>query len=123
MEKKRRLDEITKENNKEFVKDGITTIEIKKIIKNIRIFFETKTNKNIDDKKKIMEQEYKFFSERYPILFDLATRETFNNEYLDYFLNMRENVVNDKVSADEASKEIGEVWFNKFVDKTKMEKK
>jgi len=120
MDKKRKINDITNENNKEFVSDGMTTDEIKKTVRNIREYLEKNSKVSIADRLKKIEEDNAFFAKRYPMLFELVTRDTFNYEHLNYFLNMREKVIADKISADEASKTIGAEWFNKFVDVSKM---
>jgi hypothetical protein len=120
MDKKRKINDITNENNKEFVSDGMTTDEIKKTVRNIREYLEKNSKVSIADRLKKIEEDNAFFAKRYPMLFELVTRDTFNYEHLNYFLNMREKVIADKISADEASKTIGSEWFNKFVDVSKM---
>jgi len=122
-EKKRKVSNITKENNKEFVKDGMTTTEIRTTVRYIREYIEKNDTTSLEDKQKHLEMMHKLFHERYPILFDMCTRPEFNFQHLDYFLNKREDIINDKISSEDASKEIGEVWFNKFVDTSKLDKK
>jgi len=106
---------------KTFLEDGLSTDEIRQTVSSIRktIASSGASDKVVDK----IKNDYPFFLERYPMLFDMVVREDFNQQYLDYFLNMRENVINDKVTTDEASKEIGQIWFNKFVDTSKMTKK
>lgn len=118
MDKKRK--DITEENNKDFIKDGMTSDEIRKTIKAIRLYMEKGGNVSMEDRIKMLELDHEFFFKRYPVLFDLATRDTFNNDYLEYFLNMRDKIASDKLSSDEASKIVGQEWFNKFVDVSKM---
>ena len=38
--KKRKNNEMTKENDKQFLKDGMTTADIKKTVHNIRLYLE-----------------------------------------------------------------------------------
>ena len=120
MDKKRKENEITKDNNKDFVADGMTTDEIKKTVRMIREYLEKNSKVSIEDRLKKIELDNEFFIKRYPMLYELATRDTFNYEHLNYFLNMREKVINDKISSDDASKTVGSEWFNKFVDVSKM---
>ena len=120
MDKKRKVNDITNENNKDFVTDGMTTEEIKKTVRNIREYLEKNSNLSIADRLKKIEEDNDFFAKRYPMLFELVTRDTFNYEHLNYFLSMRDKVIADKISSEEASKTIGSEWFNKFVDVSKM---
>ena len=107
---------------KDFIKDGMTNDDIINTLKKIRSVIE---NKNVNDK--IIEQlkkEHDFFSDRYPVLFDLATRNDapFNWDYLQYFLNMRSKIVNDEMTSEKASVVVGEEWFKKHVNVNKGEK-
>lgn len=105
----------------EFVKDGLTTEEIREKISAIRKIIK---NEGFSEKiKETIREENIDFYERYPMLFDLVVREDFNNTYLDYFLAMRENIIEKKITSEDASKKIGQEWFEKFVDTTKMTKK
>lgn len=120
MDKKRKEIDITKENNKDFVKDGMTSDDIKKTIRVIREYLEKDSKVSIEDRLKKIELDNKFFIERYPMLYELSIRNTFNYEHLNYFLNMRDKVINDKISSEEASKVVGSEWFSKYVDVSKM---
>jgi hypothetical protein len=83
-------------DKKDFEKDGLDNEEIIKIIKEIREKIEVNLTIDISEK---LKTEYPFFAERYPILFDIATRtsEAFNWEYLNYFLSMRTKIINDEL--------------------------
>ena len=52
------------------------------------------------------------------MLFDISTRtdETFNWEYLNYFLSMRNKIINDELTSEKASVIIGQEWFNKHTN-------
>ncbi len=105
---------------KDFIKDGLNNDEIIEIIKKIRAVIDVKSNDEIIEN---LKQEHKFFYERYPILFDISTRNTepFNWEYLNYFLNMRTKIINDELTTDKASVIVGEEWFNKHINLDKSE--
>jgi hypothetical protein len=121
--KKRKTNQITPDNNKDFVKDGMTTEEIRKIIQNIRLYIEKPGAATLNDRIIKLKEDYKLFVERYPILFDKSVEPEFNYEFLNYFLNKRDEIINDKISADDASKIVGKEWFDRFVDVTKLNKK
>lgn len=124
MDKKRKQEKITNENNKSFVEDGLPSEEILKTIKIIREYIEKGGKVSHEDRVKKLELDHEFFKNRYPILFDLATRpEPFKYEYLNYFLSMREKIITDKISSEDASVQVGKEWFGKFVDVSKMDKK
>jgi len=97
-------------------------IKIIKIIKEIREKIEVNLTVDISEK---LKTEYPFFVERYPILFDIATRtsEPFNWEYLNYFLSMRTKIINDELTSDKASVIIGQEWFNKHTNINEPPKK
>lgn len=120
--KKRKGNEITRENDKEFVKDGMTTADIRKTIQQIRAYIDMGGSVSLEDRIAKLQQDHTFFANRYPALFDMATRPDFNYEYLNYFLNRRDQIIADKLSAEEASKIVGKEWFDKFVDVSKLEK-
>lgn len=122
-EKKRKVTNITQENNKDFLKDGMSTDEIRKTIRYIREYIDKNDTTSLEDKVKHLEMVHKSFFDRYPMLFEMSTRPEFNFQHLEYFLNKREAIISDKISCEEASKEIGEVWFNKFVDTSQLGKK
>ena len=102
-------------DKKDFEKDGLENEEIIKIIREIREKIEVNLTVDISEK---LKTEYPFFVERYPVLFDIATRtsEPFNWEYLNYFLSMRTKIINDELTSDKASVIIGQEWFNKHTN-------
>ena len=108
-------------NQKDFIKDGMTNDDIVNTLKKIRSVVESKCNDEIIEK---LKKEHDFFSDRYPVLFELATRHDvpFNWEYLEYFLNMRAKIVNDEMTSEKASVVVGEEWFKKHVNINKDEK-
>ena len=56
-----------------------------------------------------------FFEERYPMLYTMVTKEEgFDYASLEYFLNMRNKIIKNELSVEEASKEVGQVWFDKY---------
>jgi len=107
---------------KDFIKDGMTNDDIINTLKKIRSVIENKFNNEIIEE---LKKEHDLFSSRYPVLFELATRndEPFNWEYLQYFLNMRSKIVNDEITSEKASVVVGEEWFKRHVNVNKDEKK
>jgi hypothetical protein len=64
------------------------------------------------------EEKFKFFIERYPMLFDMVTKETgFEYSSLEYFLSMRDEIIKQRITSEEASKQVGQVWFDKYYKK------
>jgi hypothetical protein len=111
---------------KDFIKDGLDNNKIIEIIKKIREVIDVDSSDKMIEK---LKKENEFFAERYPMLFDLALRdEQFNWDNLNYMLNMRNQIINDKMTSETASKVVGKEWFDKYVDtstmtKTKKQKK
>uniref|UniRef100_A0A6C0CHN4 Uncharacterized protein n=1 Tax=viral metagenome TaxID=1070528 RepID=A0A6C0CHN4_9ZZZZ len=100
-------------SEKEFIKDGLDNEKIVEIIKDIRKEIDIDASDSNIDK---IKAKHNFFATRYPALFDLSTRkEEFSWENLNYFLNMRNDVINDKLTAEKASVIVGEEWFKKYV--------
>ena len=101
-------------DEKDFVKDGLSTEDIKKTVRAIRFTIEyskVKDNALIDKLKK----EYEFFSTRYPMLFDMAVRfDNFDYDSFDYMIKMREKIINNNLSVKEASEKVGKEWFDKY---------
>lgn len=110
------------ETKKDFVEDGLSTIEIRDKIKLIRQYLKNPNNTTIEQKIEYLKLTEKFFVERYPFLFEMCIQDNFNYETLDYFLNMRDNIINNKMSSEEASKKVGQEWFDKNVDINKIKK-
>lgn len=121
--KKRKGSEITQENDKSFVKDGLTTEDIRKTIQQIRAYIEKGGNTSQANKIDKLKQDYSFFAERYPMLFDMCTRTDFNYQHLNYFLSKRDEIISDKISSEDASIQVGQEWFDKYVDVSKLKKK
>ncbi len=118
--KKRR---IAIDSKKDFVEDGMDTAEIRKTVQQIRAYIEKGGSATLEDRITQLQQDHSFFVERYPILFEMCTRSDFNFNHFNYFLNKREEIINDKISSEEQSKKVGKEWFDKFVDVSKLEKK
>jgi hypothetical protein len=121
--KKRKGSEITQENDKTFVKDGLTTDDIRKTIQQIRAYIEKGGNTSQANKIDKLKQDYSFFADRYPMLFDMCTRTDFNYQHLNYFLSKRDEIISDKISSEDASIQVGQEWFDKYVDVSKLKKK
>lgn len=121
--KKRKINEITKNNDKEFLKDGLSSNDIRKTINYIREYIMKGGNLSLEDRINKLKLEHKFFVERYPMLFEMSVQKEFNYDNLNFFLNMRDKVINDNISSEDASKKIGQIWFDKYVDVSSLEKK
>lgn len=110
-------------NNKDFLDDGLSNDELRKTIKKIREYIEKGGNVPYEDRVKQLELDNVLFKERYPVLFEMTIREHFDYKSLNYFLDMRENLINDNITHEELSKKIGKDMFNKYVDVDKLNKK
>jgi len=102
----------------DFLSDGLNNDEIRVIVKEILSIIQDKkgTIPHINIVNTIAgDSKFKFFIERYPMLFDMVTKDAvFDNESFEYFLSMRDEIIKNKVTSEEASKEVGQVWFDKF---------
>lgn len=124
MEKKDKRQKIS--DNHDFVKDGMETNEIRTIVQDIMLYIEENRNKmefkDIISSLKGNINRVEFFEQRYPLLYEMVTREQgFEYQSLEYFLNMRENIIQNKITSEDASKVVGQVWFDKYCKK-KVEK-
>lgn len=109
-------------DNHDFVKDGMETNEIRTIVQDIMLYIEENRNKmefkEIISSLKGNINRVEFFEQRYPLLYEMVTREQgFEYQSLEYFLNMRENIIQNKITSEDASKVVGQVWFDKYCKK------
>jgi hypothetical protein len=104
----------------DFVKDGMETADIKTMVQDIVLYMtENKTKySSHDELLKEMKNSIEgilFFEERYPMLYAMVTKEEgFEYSSLEYFLGMRDKIINNRLSSEQASKEVGQVWFDKY---------
>jgi|UniRef100_A0A6C0LWT5 hypothetical protein len=107
----------------DFVSDGLDTKEIRDIVQDIMIIIENNRNKAtheeiINNIKKSDDVKIKLFTERYPMLFDMVTKkEGFDYSSFEYFLTMRDKIIKKELTSDDASKHVGQVWFDKYYKK------
>ena len=111
----------------DFVKDGMETADIKTMVQDIVLYMtENKTKySSHDELLKEMKNSIEgilFFEERYPMLYVMVTKEEgFEYSSLEYFLGMRDKIINNQLSSEQASKEVGQVWFDKYYKKPEGE--
>jgi hypothetical protein len=104
--------------DKEFLIDGMTNEELIDNINNI-----IKRKKEIsytddNDKFEKLKNEFPKFAERYIMLFEMVIRdEDFDWNSFNYMINMRNKIINNKMSAEDASKKVGQDWYDKYVKK------
>ena len=109
-----------------FVKDGMETNEIRNIVQDIMLYIEENRNKmefkDIIATLKDNIDRVEFFEKRYPMLYQMVTKEEgFEYQSLEYFLKMREGIIQNHMTTDEASKIVGQQWFDKYC-KNKVDK-
>lgn len=64
------------------------------------------------------EDKFKFFIERYPMLFDMVTKETgFDYSFFEYFLSKRETIITKKETSEEVHKQVGQEMFDLYYKK------
>ena len=110
----------------DFVKDGMETNEIRNIVQDIMLYIEENRNKmefkDIIATLKDNIDRIEFFEKRYPMLYQMVTKEEgFEYQSLEYFLKMREGIIQNRMTTDEASKIVGQQWFDKYC-KNKVDK-
>jgi len=110
--------------DKDFVKDGMTTDEL---IENINSIIKRKkeiTYKNDNEKYEILKNEFPKFAERYLMLFEMVIRdEDFDWNSFNYMINMRNKIINNEITSEDASIKVGQEWFDKHIDKSKFKKR
>ena len=112
----------------DFVKDGMETADIRAMVQDIVLYITENKGKHTShdellNKMKKSIEGILFFEERYPMLYAMVTKEEgFEYSSLEYFLEMREKIVNNQLTSEQASKVVGQVWFDKYYKKPDGEK-
>ena len=70
---------------------------------------------SLKDKQDTYGKKYPVFAESMPFLFDMACSPHCDLDRLRYMLTMRNNVKNDRMSLNDASKHIGQTLYDEFV--------
>ena len=103
-------------SSKDFINDGLDTSSIIDTIKKMRKIIEGGGSQTIEDKRSNLMFDFKFFYERYPMLFDMAVKEEpFDWHSFNYFINMRNKVINDELTSEKASVIVGQNWYDKHI--------
>lgn len=104
--------------DKDFLNDGMTNEDIITNINNIIKRKNEITYKNENEKFEKLKNEFPKFAERYLMLFEMVIREgDFDWNSFNYMINMRNKIINNNMTAEEASKKVGQDWYDKFVKK------
>ena len=104
--------------NKEFISDGMTNDELIEVINNILKRKKEITYNNDNEKYEKLKNEFPKFAERYIMLFEMVIRdEEFDWKSFNYMINMRNKIINNQMTTEEASKKVGQDWYNKYVNK------
>lgn len=101
-------------NNVDFVKDGYTNEKLLEIIKEIREKYDINNTDISAANKKDFENNYKFFIERYPFLSDMSLKKDIDMDRLYYMLTLRQNIIDNKISFEDASKKVGNDMFEEY---------
>ena len=110
-----------------FIKDGMESNDIKNLVQEIMLYMTEKKNsfsshEELLNSMKSSIEGLVFFEERYPMLYAMVTKEEgFDYASLEYFLNMRNKIIKNELSVEDASKEVGQVWFDKYYKNPKNE--
>jgi hypothetical protein len=100
--------------NIDFVKDGYTSEKIIEVIKEVREKYNIDKNGITETYKKDYEEKYKFFIERYPFLSDMAVKKDINYDTLYYMLDLRNKIIDNTITFEDASKVIGNDMYDKY---------
>lgn len=107
-----------KQNNTDFIVDGYNSLALIQLIKEIRDKYNIKDLKESytenDSEYKMIGDEYNFFKERYPFLFDMTLKPDMDMNRLEYMINLREQIVNNQTTFEKASQKIGTEMYNEY---------
>ena len=102
--------------DKEFLKDGMTNEELVSVINEIIKRKKEIKFKDDNDKFEKLKDEFPKFAERYLMLFEMVIRDgEFDWNSFNYMMKMRNMIINDKMTAEDASKKVGKDWYDKYV--------
>jgi len=104
--------------------DGLSNVELVNIITAIIKRKNEIEYKDDNEKFEKLKNEFPEFSSRYLMLFEMAIRnEEFDWNSFNYMIGMRNKIINNEMSVEDASKKVGEDWFNKYIDVSKINKR
>jgi hypothetical protein len=71
----------------------------------------------IENKEEVFGEKYKNFKANYPVLFAVACKkEKIDKNMFDMMLNKLEEINSKSITQHEASVEVGQILYNRFVD-------
>ena len=88
----------------------VSNEEIKNIVK---VMVSSKLS--VKEKETYFSKEYPDFYENFPYLFKMACEPNFDNKTFEYILNMRNKILTNKMTEFDASKEVGQKFFDKYM--------
>jgi len=104
--------------------DGLSNVELVNIVTAIIKRKGEIEYKDDNEKFEKLKSEFPDFSARYLMLFEMAIRnEEFDWNSFNYMINMRNKIINNEMTVEDASKKVGEDWFNKYIDVSKINKR
>jgi hypothetical protein len=104
--------------DKDFLKDGMTNEELVNIINDILKRKKEISFKDDNDKFEQLKNEFPKFAERYIMLFEMVIRDgDFDWNSFNYMINMRNKIINNNMTTEEASKKVGQDWYDKYIKK------
>jgi hypothetical protein len=95
----------------------LETSEIIKIVHDIRRF-----SMSSEDRKNIFENKYPAFVEKYPKLFEMVCSNAFELDKFIYMMKLREQIEKKERTVESTSAEVGQRFFDMYVDKEKLNK-
>ena len=77
-------------------------------------------NGSAKEKQRVFRKKYPEFAEKYPVLFEMSTKEDFDYNRLRYMIQLRNNIQTARISQHDASAKVGQMLYDVYVkDKIK----
>lgn len=90
--------------------DHWKTDDILEIVENIH-----NSGSSRKEREELNKGKYIDFVGRYPMLFLMACEDNYDKKTLMYMMNMRNKILNNECSVENASRRVGEKFFGKYV--------
>ena len=97
--------------------ESLSSEEILTIVTEISQF-----NWSQKEKQRVYRKKFPEFVEKYPILFEMSTKDNFDFQRLKFMLSLRNGIDNQSISQHDASVKVGQVLYNAYV-KDKVDSK